>query len=328
MFKRIFIFFICFILPVTYSFGQKKLKHRKNSRPYEIVGGFGATNFLGELGGQKDIGKNGIRDLDFLATRPLFNLGVRYNTCEFAAARANFFYGRLLGKDKYTTNPARNYRNLSFKSPIIELSTQVEFSFIREKSDNVYILPDAVKEFITKLKGKFGKAQQGEGGQNNDDIAPISFYPYAFLGIGGFYFNPKAKYNDKWYALQKLGTEGQGIEPGMKKYRRVSICIPMGLGLKYKYNKKIALGFEYGLRKTFTDYVDDVSTKYYDKGKLRSQYGEASAALSDPSDGSKPGNTIAGEQRGDSKDKDWYMFLNLTVSYKLETIKQRIRPKY
>ncbi len=325
---RLLLLFLGLVMLSDFAFGQK-IKHRKNSKPWEFVGGFGATNFLGELGGQKNIGKNGLRDLDFLATRPLFNIGGRHNHNEHFASRAGFYYGRLRGSDKYTTNYARQYRNLSFRSPVIELSVQMEYSPVREKSDNVYVLPDGLKDFIIKIKNKLGKKGEATGeGELTTDIGPMQIYPYVFAGIGGLYFNPKAKYNDKWYALQKLGTEGQGIEPGTKKYRRVTVCVPMGAGIKYKYNKRIAVGLEYGLRKTFTDYMDDVSTDYYDKSKIQSNYGEAAVALSDPSSGVKPGNTKVGEQRGDPSDKDWYMFMNISISMKLMTMKQRIRPKY
>jgi len=40
--------------------------------------------------------------------------------------------------------------------------------------------------------------------------------------------------------------------------------IPMGGGFKYYIRENIYIGFEILRRKTFTDYIDDVSKKYID----------------------------------------------------------------
>ena len=107
-------------------------------------------------------------------------------------------------------------------------------------------------------------------------------YVYFSVGVGVFWFNPKALYGGTWYELQKLGTEGQGLPNGAKKYSRISISIPMVIGVRFIVGKKMTIGLEYNFRKTFTDYIDDVSTTYYDNNLLKQSNGVVAAALADP----------------------------------------------
>ena len=107
-------------------------------------------------------------------------------------------------------------------------------------------------------------------------------------------------------------------------YSRVAFCIPYGIGVKEAINRYWSVGVEVGIRKTFTDYIDDVSGVYYDNNKLRAARGDMAADLADPSLSYLPsgieGNgyqTAAGEVRGHSQHKDAYMFLNVTFSYKI-----------
>ncbi|MEK7253597.1 MAG: DUF6089 family protein, partial [Bacteroidota bacterium] len=87
--------------------------------------------------------------------------------------------------------------------------------------------------------------------------------PYVFAGIAATYFNPQAQMRGAWYNLQPLQTEG-------KKYSRCTVALPFGLGMKFNLTYKLNVGVEVGARKTFTDYLDDVSTKYPNVIALRS----------------------------------------------------------
>lgn len=80
------------------------------------------------------------------------------------------------------------------------------------------------------------------------------FTPYIFGGASLFMFNPKFD-NEK---LVDHATEGQA-EP----YLLHGLAIPFGIGIKYSVSQSIGLGFEWGMRKTFTDYIDDISKDYY-----------------------------------------------------------------
>jgi hypothetical protein len=59
-----------------------------------------------------------------------------------------------------------------------------------------------------------------------------------------------------------LSTEGQGIYPDKKPYSLWQPTIPFGGGVKFAITENLRIGFEIGLRKLFTDYLDDVSTSY------------------------------------------------------------------
>ena len=45
---------------------------------------------------------------------------------------------------------------------------------------------------------------------------------------------------------------------------KAQFVIPFGFGLKFKFSHRFMFAFEYGIRRTFTDYIDDVSTSYPD----------------------------------------------------------------
>jgi len=319
--KNYVLFFILFSL-IQHVFAQK---HAQIKQPYEISAGLGISSFLGELGGGPTVARGGIRDLDLQTTKPAFYLGVRYHLIDFIALKGSFTSGWVSGSDKFTTNKARHDRNLSFRSPIIELSAQAEFSFLRERAGNIYVLPDGIRNFLMSLKSKIFNLKS-EAGQHVASIHPFKLWPYAFAGIGVFYFNPKTQYNGSWVALQPLCTEGQGIDPYRKKYKRIGICIPFGIGTKFKIDKLESLKIDFGIRKTFTDYIDDVSTTYYDKDALKSKYGQTSADLSDRSN--IDGFGAPNQQRGDPNDRDWYIFSTISYCYKIGSLRKRIRPKY
>lgn len=310
-----FSFVLLVIIQHTEVFAQKK-------KSFEATVGLGTTNFFGELGGANRYGRDFFYDYDLKANRPVLNLGARYQTCEFASVKANLFYGVLKGSDKYTKEIYRSNRNLSFRSPVVEFSSQIEISFLKDKGKNIFKSP---------LVYRKGRVKTKKGKRNG----VWEIYPYGFVGIGVFYFNPKAQYNGKWTALQPLGTEGQGLN-GTDKYKRIGLSIPYGAGLKYKIDNLTTISLDIGIRKTFTDYIDDVSGNYYDKTELLNNYGTVSAALSDPSEGANPSWTTTNQQRGDPKDKDSYLFAVVSVNYRFSTVKQlyndtfkkRLRPKF
>lgn len=309
------------IIPLLASAQYKKSRYKrannfsnsKNKARKEYVIGIGAANFLGELGGANQIGTNFVKDLEFSMTRPSAALGMRYKFSKRMAIKGGFYYQLVSGADRLTKEPFRNNRNLSFRSHIFELSAQAEFYVTKEQQGHRY------------------KIKNAKGMKNYD------YQAYLFVGIGAFYFNPQAMYNGAWVNLQPLGTEGQGLPGGPKKYSRIAICIPYGIGAKYNLNKDYAVGLEIGIRKTFTDYIDDVSTVYYDNSVIRDERGDMAGDLADPSLMNYPAElggatstadqTATGQQRGDPKDKDAFMFVNITVSYKVP-YKRRTRSKF
>jgi len=275
----------------------------------ETVYGIGFSNFLGELGGRDMIGTNGIRDLEMILTRPSVHLGFRYRRNPILSFKLNFIYGVVAGRDSLTKEPFRRNRNLSFKSPIFETSLQAEISVLQLKSTKS-------RYVLRGVRGKSG----------------IDLNIYLYGGIGGFYFNPKASEGGKWWALQPLGTEGQGIAASRTPYKRVQACFPIGAGFRLPLSdKNWTIGFEYGLRLTTTDYIDDVSTTYFSPTLIAQKYGPVAAQLSNRSNPASPDylhlSTGTGQQRGDPTDKDAYMMGTITLTYRLKSGRS-VLPKF
>jgi hypothetical protein len=269
-----------FILSITLltTFTGFAQRYKKSTEIGVFVGG---SYYIGDLN----------PTTQFLFTKPAGGFVVRYNFNPRLSARANAFFGSIEGHDSYSDSPAQQQRNLSFKSPITELSAQLEFNFLDYEIGNE--------------KRKFS--------------------PYIFFGLAGFKFNPQGEYKNNWVDLQPLGTEGQGLAGGAskKKYKLTQMSIPFGVGIKANLSRNIGISIEWGMRKTFTDYLDDVSTKYYDPAKLAAAHGAMAAALSDPSIGTDPHYSNVGRQRGNPTNKDWYSFAGIVLTVKLKPPREK-----
>jgi hypothetical protein len=261
----------------------------------ELSVGIGTTHFLGDLGGRNAIGSPFIWDLDIAGTRPAASFSARYYVREKVSVRGQLAYGIAAGNDNLTKEAARENRNLSFRSDVLEISGQLEFHLFRERYGRLF-----------DLRGT--KANQGVASRMG---------LYAFLGGGGFFYNPKAQYNNNWVALRPLGTEGQGLPGGADDYSSFSPCVLFGAGVRKPIQKTWSIGAELQYVKTFTDYLDDVSGVYYDRNALLAARGPQAAFLADPSLGAFAGQTDIGAQRGDPSDLDSYFFLRFHAHYKI-----------
>jgi opacity protein-like surface antigen len=144
--------------------------------------------------------------------------------------------------------------------------------------------------------------------------------PYVFAGLAYFHFNPYTfDTSGNKVFLQPLSTEGQGFVEGREPYKLSQFSIPLGGGLKFSLSENFRVGVEVSLRKTFTDYLDDVSSTYIDETILLANRGPQAVDLAFRGDELKTGLVypIDGTQRGTQVRKDWYYFTGLTVSYRL-----------
>jgi len=207
----------------------------------------------------------------------------RFDLNRFVAARANFTYGKISASDANSNSPALRARNLSFQSNITELSTVAEFNPLGTNSRGARI------------------------------------QPYIYVGVAFFRFKPEAVYAGQLLELQPLGTEGQSDG---ERYRLNQIAIPLGLGFKFRLTERVNIGMDVGLRKTFTDYLDDVSGSYVTYSDLLRENGSLAAALGNREgeligDGTEPVIRNTGDVRGNPDTKDWYYTAGVTVSYQL-----------
>ncbi|HCS19783.1 MAG TPA: hypothetical protein DIW47_04325 [Bacteroidetes bacterium] len=210
----------------------------------------------------------------------------KYNMSEYVSWRFGVNYAKVSGGDYNFEN--YQYRNLSFFSHLWELDNRLEFNFVR---------------FGTGVLAKRSSS-------------------FLFAGINLFYFNPKAEYNGNIIQLHPLGTEGQMLD-NKKNYSRVNVALPIGLGYKYSLSANWVLGVELGVRKTFTDYLDDVSGTYPNFELLQANNGSAAVALSDRSGeiNSRTRSASQGDFRGDPAIKDWYYIGGFTLSYRFSRIR-------
>jgi len=229
----------------------------------------------------------------------------RYNFTPRIALKANILFGKIAATDENNHSLRRlkddngNFllhangdyvyswdfreRNLSFSSPLTEISAQLEINFF-----NVYT-----------------------AGHKNQ----IS--PYLFGGGALFSFNPQGVYDGRTYDLQPIGTEGQGRDGMSEKYALTGFAIPFGIGFKANIGRYICIGAEWGLRFTFTNYLDDVGGLYYDFSPYDGTMPVASLdAIKYFADPSNPKHTPK-SQRYSTIKTDWYSFAGVIITVRI-----------
>lgn len=275
----------------------------------------GPSFALTDLGGAKKIGSPFLRDLDFEATRFFISAFYRYNVNKFFAVRANLMYGMLSADDKHTNgippgSPGgptdswyRARRNLNFTTHMVEFQAIAEINLKKYMHD------------------------EARGSKER-------WAPYIGGGLGFFWFNPYTKLDGKKVYLRPLGTEGQFI--GYKKpYGNFQFDLIALVGIKYNVTEKFSIALEGWYHQTFTDYLDDVSGNYINPQDISSLSPTAQLLQNRSNAGPYPDNTFnfvegqkslttgallpagIGQQRGDHKDNDQFLHLQLTFSFTL-----------
>lgn len=263
---------------------------------------FGPTFFLGDLGGGYGKGSHFLKDLNLEETRFMKGAFVSIYPTNWIGLRVAGQLTYLSAKDNnISTNGIhetyRKERNLDFKS-------------------NVWEVYAALELFPLMIFNKY------------DDYDP-RLKPYGFVGVGLFRFNPKGSLTSTngtktWHELHPLRTEGQGMTeyPAKKPYNLTQVNIPMGFGLKYELSERINVATELLYRKTFTDYIDDVSTSYinanYFDRYLPAQQAALARELHDKVVAGTPvRRTSPGKQRGNPKNNDAYFSTVIKIGIKL-----------
>lgn len=266
----------------TYLFGQKHSSRTRHNA--DISYHIGPAFFQGDV-------PSGI----ILSTKKVSEIKSYNNNLNFGIGYSNRFHNKfgfktnlnvlqLCGNDKWG-NSAR--RAIKFRTYSADLSILIEYSFI-----------------------------------NWANVNKENYTPHFFIstGIALFYFVPLSEYQNKWYSLRELGTEGQGLKPGTKFYSPVSFAIPINVGYRKRINRRDTWGAEFCYRNTSTDYIDDVSTNYYDNGIIAEKRGPAAAYLADP-DTRKHKN---GSGRGNPGKHDSYSFINISYSRTIGLPKHKV----
>lgn len=249
----------------------------------EIGFTLGAAHYFGDLNTRAKL------------NRPKIALGVFYRKQfnNYLAAKLSVHYAQLGYSDIYSANEYQKTRNLSFNSDIVEFALSGDFNFFKY----------------------------------NPTDPEHSFTPYVTLGLGFFSYNPYAFLDGKKVYLRPLGTEGQNLgnykgpdSVVRSPYGSMSVCIPIGMGLKYAISDKVNITVQIAHRLTLTDYLDDVSTTYV--GANRFVAGSTAQQLQDRSGVKVPVPIgLEGRQRGYSQQKDQYIIAEIGISFNLTSYK-------
>ncbi|MBP9097315.1 MAG: hypothetical protein KBF74_00755 [Ferruginibacter sp.] len=221
-----------------------------------------------------------------------FGIGLLFEANEKLLIRGDFTYGRISASDEFSSK--NKNRNLSFYSYVYEYSLGAE-----------YVLLDLYRYRVS---------------------------PYLMTGIALYDFNPFTKDKDgNKIMLSELSTEGQGFFDGRKDYKLRQYSIPIGGGIQWAINDNKRIGIVLGFRKTFTDYLDDVSTTYVDELVLAANRGQKAANIAYRGDEVPGGSSTypaGGTQRGNPKTKDWYYFTGITFRIRLTPKKREIEFRF
>jgi hypothetical protein len=223
-----------------------------------------------------------LQERAFQNARGAFGLTGTFPISDRFNIRAGITFAKVAAADSLSKQADLRARNLSFQSSITEFSLLAEYSLF--------------------------------------NIEQVGWTPYAFAGVALFHFNPYTiDRNNRQAFLQPLGTEGQGIAGYGQPYKLTQFSIPFGAGIKYALTERIQLGLEVGIRKTFTDYLDDVSTTYADYNELFNARGQQAVDLAFRSNehGGTSTYPAKGTTRGGEKYKDYYYFTGLHLTFGL-----------
>lgn len=280
-------------------------------KQYNSVGvSLNAMNYFGDLVPEPDF-----TSLRFGATRPNVSLTFTRRFYPRISGRFALAYGRISGDDSKSgnsTDPEKKFRynrNMNFRNDIFEASGVVIVDII-ENRNNYLKRPD--------------------------------FVPYVFAGLAAFHHNPQGQVKaaseggnpagltpGQFVDLQPLGTEGQRIAGGSGVYSKNQFAIPFGGGVRYRINRNFDAAFEIGWRKTFTDYLDDVSKTYVggenggpvDLGSAAANYFSGARTVNgsgitrDVTSREFASFNAPGEKRGTGNKTDWYIQTGLSLNY-------------
>jgi hypothetical protein len=219
----------------------------------------------------------------YASPRAAFGVSANFSIGQRLSVRTGLTFAKVAGADSLNSSADFKNRNLSFQSPVTELSLMAEYNLF--------------------------------------NLDNLKWTPYVFAGVAGYHFNPYTYDGGRKVYLQPLGTEGQGIAGyDSKPYSLNGFAIPFGGGVKYMLSDKVQLGLEAGLRKLFTDYLDDVSGTYADATELLQARGQQAVDISFRGDEVPGGPQIYPsklETRGSLKSKDYYYFTGLHLTFEI-----------
>jgi hypothetical protein len=239
--------------------------------------------FVGQMNYQGDLNPT---SFTFARAKPTVAITARQSLNRWISIKAGLAFGSIEAADRHNRNYLKQ-RNLSFYTTIKEASLSLETALL--------------------------------------DLSSTRFTPFLYGSVSIFHFNPWAydKSGNKTF-LQPLSTEGQGLAgfPQQKSYKLTQLNVGFGAGARYAINDEMNFGIEFSQRKTFTDYLDDVSSIYVDYNTLLQAKGSKAVEMA------YRGNEVPGgapypnhgEKRGTPTEMDWYYFIGVNFEMKFSRI--------
>ncbi|WP_317207201.1 MULTISPECIES: type IX secretion system protein PorG [Chryseobacterium] len=252
-----------------------------------LVGDIGRTNYILQQPILSNISDYGIPFYASVMYRMNFN--------PYQTVRINFGYSNVQFVDAYAKEPYRRNRQLWGTNSILELDAIFEYNF--------FPVNDEQKDLIS---------------------------PYVFGGFGGIMANAPqlAIVNDfnrdadgnALVPTSPTDFQTKGVYTSVKK---ITMAIPFGIGLKYKFNYNWAIFGEFMFRPTFSDTIDysvvdneDVKITF-NKDHLAPD-GKNSLLQTGPYApiaAQRAGEIIKDRQIGNTNSKDWVNTFSVGLSY-------------
>ncbi|MBN2347563.1 MAG: hypothetical protein JXJ22_01925 [Bacteroidales bacterium] len=191
----------------------------------------GSAQVFGDIGGAADANSLfGLKDLQFDETRPAFGLGVRYKIDQRYSVKLNLNLGFGSASDFGSVNSERNF---SYKTTLFETALLGEF----------YFLQDNRKRQTPAMFNRRGMI-------NNYSVLSS----YVFTGLTPLLFWPKFEGTTRGEHMDKITG-----------YSKISVGIPLGLGVKYTIDDSWIFGIELGGRYVFSDFIDGYTNLLFSK---------------------------------------------------------------
>lgn len=246
-----------------------------------------------------------------------FGIYGQYNISKWFSARAQFLYGRVHGSDLDENELGRQRRIANFRSEIYEGSLTFHFHLLQYGISKGEKFSPSIYAGI----GIFGYNPESRIFTGKNALGENTFLSYKD-GVFEAATEKEAKRDEfVWVPTKAIGLEGQttditdvGVQGNTILYSRTppkaqkkwNISIPFGVNLDFIINKSWVIGVEGGFRFTFTDYLDDVSGYYWDRGfdignsnydpNNPADWPHQSIIEANPTIDGRVGNTITGEK--------------------------------
>lgn len=271
---------LCLVCSLAMSFGQR----------HEIGIQAGATSLVGDIGRVDYI--TNYKSLGGIYGPPIYIGGVyKLNFNPYQGIKVNFAYAESKFLDYMSDEYYRKRRNNLGSNSSLFLEAAFEYNF----------LPI-----------------------NNEQKEPM-LSPYIFAGLGGMFYS-SLRYSLDYENISMVDAVGNFVLPttepkvSRKMENNLTLSVPFGIGLKYKFNYNWSLFGELVFRPSFTDNLDYSHTKedqvrvVYDKAAVAAIRGDKKYLTKEElRQIIKP--YVEGLQVGNLQSKDWVNSVSLGVSY-------------